>query len=63
MVVDRVSDIERSECMKKGQCFGCKKTGHRIHNCPERKKKTPLWQTEVKDEEDEEIVRRIVEDF
>ena len=27
---------ERSRCMNEGLCFNCKKTGHRIANCPDR---------------------------
>ena len=32
---------EQKVLMEKGLCFGCKKPGHFIYNCPDRKKKNP----------------------
>ena len=33
-------DEERTELMKKGLCFKCKKQGHLSRDCPEGKEKT-----------------------
>jgi len=34
----RMSDEEHQKLMKAGRCFGCKETGHRYRQCPERLK-------------------------
>ena len=35
MDVDRLTFDERTQLMKEGQCFKCRKTGHRANKCPE----------------------------
>lgn len=37
MDVDRLSNEERTDHMKKGLCFNCSKSGHRSHACPTKK--------------------------
>ena len=39
--IQRLSFEEQKVLMEKGLCFGCKKPGHFIYNCPDRKKKNP----------------------
>jgi hypothetical protein len=41
MDVDAMTTEERTEMMKKGLCFGCKKPGHLSRNCPDRNQRTP----------------------
>jgi len=38
MDVDRMTIEERNDLMKKGACFGCKEPGHRVMDCPKKKK-------------------------
>ena len=40
-----MTNEERTELMKKGLCFWCKKPGHLSRNCPDKKGKTPPAQT------------------
>ena len=35
MDVNRLTFDEQTQLMKKGQCFKCRKTGHRANKCPE----------------------------
>ena len=39
--IQRLSFEEQKVLMEKGLCFGCKKPGHFVYNCPDRKKKNP----------------------
>ena len=39
--IQRLSYEEQKVLMEKGLCFGCKKPGHFVYNCPDRKKKNP----------------------
>ena len=48
MDVDAMTTQERSELMRKGLCFGCKKPGHLSRNCPDKMRKTPSPQTPTK---------------
>ena len=32
---------EQKKLMEKGLCFGCKKPGHYVYNCPDKKKNPP----------------------
>jgi hypothetical protein len=53
MDVDRLDEEERTDCMAKGLCFMCKKWGHRANRCPEKKKKVPVRQEKIEEEDDE----------
>ena len=35
MDIDRLTFNERTQLMKEGWCFKCRKTGHRANKCPE----------------------------
>jgi hypothetical protein len=64
MDVDRLDEEERADCMAKGLCFVCKKRGHRANSCPEKKKKkVPVRQEKIEEEDDETENRRLAEDF
>ena len=39
--IQHLSYEEQKVLMEKGLCFGCKKPGHFVYNCPDRKKKNP----------------------
>ena len=41
-VFKTMMDEERTDLMKKGLCFRCKKGGHLSRNCPEKKGKTTI---------------------
>jgi heterodisulfide reductase subunit C len=64
MDVDRLDEEERADCMAKGLCFICKKCGHCANSCPEKKKKkVPVRQEKIEEEDDETENRRLAEDF
>jgi hypothetical protein len=64
MDVDRLDEEEHADCMAKGLCFVCKKRGHRANSCPDKKKKKiPVRQEKIKEEDDETENRRLAEDF
>jgi hypothetical protein len=64
MDVDRLDEEECANCMAKGLCFMCKKRGHRTNSCPEKKKKkVPVRQEKIKEEDNETENRCLVEDF
>jgi hypothetical protein len=63
MDVDHLDEEECANCMAKGLCFVCKKRGHRANCCPEKKKKVPVRQEKIKEEDDEMENRHLVEDF
>jgi hypothetical protein len=63
MDVDRLDEEERTDCMAKGLCFVCKKRGHRANSCPDKKKKVPVRQEKIEEEDDETENRRLAEDF
>ena len=44
-VYKRMTDEERTELMRKGLCFRCKKEGHLSRDCPERKGKATIPQS------------------
>ena len=44
-VYKKMTDEERTELMRKGLCFRCKKEGHLSCNCPERKGKVTIPQS------------------
>jgi hypothetical protein len=62
MDVDHLDEEECTECMTKGLCFMCRKHGHRANRCPD-KKKVPVRQEKIEEEEDEVENRRLAEDF
>ena len=39
MDIDALSTEKRDEMMRKGECFGCGKTGHLNRDCPNKAKK------------------------
>jgi len=64
MDIDRLDEEERANCMAKGLCFVCKKRGHCANSCPEKKKKkVPVRQEKIEEEDDETENRRLAEDF
>jgi hypothetical protein len=63
MDVDHLDEEECAECMAKGLCFACQKRGHHANRCPDKKKKVPVRQEKIKEEEDEVENCRLVEDF
>jgi hypothetical protein len=63
MDVDCLDEEERTDCMAKGLCFVCKKRGHRANSCPEKKKKVPVRQEKIEEEDNETENRRLAEDF
>jgi len=64
MDVDRLDKEECMECMAKGLCFICQKHGHRANRCPDKKKKVPVRQEKIKEEDEDEVEnRRLAEDF
>jgi hypothetical protein len=64
MNVDRLDEEECADCMAKGLCFVCKKRGHCANSCPEKKKKkVPVRQEKIEEEDDETENRRLAEDF
>jgi hypothetical protein len=64
MDVDHLDEEECADCMAKGLCFVCKKRGHRANSCPEKKKKkVPVRQEKIEEEDDEMENRHLVEDF
>ena len=46
-VYKRMTDEERTELMRKGLCFKCKKEGHLSRDCPERKGKATTPQLTI----------------
>ena len=44
-VYKKMTDEERTEFMKKGLCFKCRKQGHLSRDCPEGKGQTPATVT------------------
>ena len=44
-VYKKMTDEERTELMRKGLCFKCKKKGHLSRDCPERKGKATAPQS------------------
>jgi hypothetical protein len=64
MDVDRLDEEECADCMAKGLCFVCKKRGHHANSCPDKKKKkVPVRQEKIEEEDDEMENRRLAEDF
>jgi hypothetical protein len=64
MDIDRLDEEERVDCMTKGLCFICKKRGHRANSCPDKKKKkVPVRQEKMKEEDEETENRCLTEDF
>jgi hypothetical protein len=64
MDVDHLDEEERADCMAKGLCFMCKKRGHRANSCPEKKKKkVPVRQEKIEEEDNEMENRHLAEDF
>jgi hypothetical protein len=51
--------------MAKGLCFKCHKHGHQANHCPDKKKKkVPVRQEKIEEEEDEDVENRcLTEDF
>ena len=39
--IQRLNYKEQKKLMEKGLCFGCKKPGHYVYNCPDNNKKNP----------------------
>jgi len=63
MDIDHLDEEECTDCMAKGLCFMCKKRGHCANHCPEKKKKVPVRQEKIKEEDDKTENRRLAEDF
>jgi hypothetical protein len=64
MDIDHLDEEECADCMAKGLCFVCKKHGHCANSCPEKKKKkVPVRQEKIKEEDDEMENRCLTEDF
>jgi hypothetical protein len=63
MDIDRLDKEEHADCMAKGLCFMCRKRGHRANSCLEKKKKVPVRQEKIEEEDDETENCRLAEDF
>jgi hypothetical protein len=63
MDVDHLDEEECADCMAKGLCFVCKKRGHRANSCPEKKKRVPVRQEKIEEEDDETENCCLAEDF
>ena len=51
MDIDRLMFDERTQLMKEGRCFKCRKTSHRANECPE--------ETQDKGKKKEELKKRM----
>jgi hypothetical protein len=64
MDVDRLDEVAHADHMARGLCFECHKHGHRANRCPDKKKKkVPVRQENIKEEDEEVETRRLAEDF
>lgn len=59
MDIDRLSVEESKEYMKKGQCFGCGKTGHIKRDCPNKQTRNDVPQKGGKAETKQSLATRI----
>jgi hypothetical protein len=62
MDMDHLDEEECAECMATGLCFLCQKCGHHANRCPDKKKKVPVRQEKI-EEEDEVENHHLAEDF
>ena len=51
----KIDADERTELMKAGKCFTCKKQGHLSHNCPQRPPQRPRTNARASTSKIEEV--------
>jgi hypothetical protein len=55
MDVDHLHEEACADHMAKGLCFECHKHSHWANRCPEKKKKVPVRQEKIEDEDEDEV--------
>jgi hypothetical protein len=63
MDVDRLDEAAHANHMARGLCFECHKHGHHANHCPDKKKKVPVRQENIEEEDEEVETHWLAEDF